>query len=237
MPPVNNAVGKSCIAKTGKVSTAAPPPHSYMDAMERAVRSFVVTLSGQLSGSYASAQSGKTHAEESGATDTHIFDSKSAAAAEVLIAIKIRELISKGLPKDQIITSINNFISNMKTYFVLECYDNLINNGRLSKIKGKIITVLNIKVIMGANENGEIALFAKARGTKQMLEKMVAFVESSKKPTTGESMVITHVNNPTLAQQLSDMVKQKFDFKEVLIVPARGISTVYADDQGVIMAF
>ena len=224
---------KAC---TEKASSASPSPFSYKEAMESARNSFVVTLSSQLSGSYASAVLGKTHAEENG-SDSHVFDSKSASAGQVLIAVKIRELLSNGIPKDQIISTVNNFIDNMKTYFVLERYDNLIKNGRLTKITEKIITVLNIKLVMGSDGKGSIALHAKPRGTKQMLEKMVAFIKSSERVTSGASMVISHCNNLPLAKQLASAITQHFDFKEIIIVPTRGISSLYADDKGIIMAF
>ena len=225
---------KACPERT---SSSSPSPFSFREAMESAKHAFVVTLSSQLSGSYASAELGKAHAKENGTTDVHVFDSKSASAGEVLIAVKIRELLSKGLPKDQIVNGINQFINNMKTYFVLERYDNLLKNGRLNKITEKIINILNIKLVMGSDGKGNIALYAKPRGTKQMLEKLVSLIRSSEKPIQGESMVISHCNNLPLAQQLSNAIKQHFDFKEIIIVPTRGLSSLYADDKGIVMAF
>jgi DegV family protein with EDD domain len=224
-------------ASKEKAGSASPPPVSFKEAIESAGRSFVVTLSSKLSGSYSSAELGKAHAEETAKVDTHVFDSKSASAGETLIALKIRELLSNGLSKEQIIGAVNSFIDNMKTYFVLEKHDNLLKNGRLNRITERIITVLNIKLVMGSDGNGSIALYAKPRGTKQMLEKLISLIKSSEKPTSGESLVISHCNNVNLAEQLSSAVKKHFDFKEVLIVPTRGISSMYADDKGIVMAF
>ncbi|MDR2712797.1 MAG: DegV family protein [Clostridiales bacterium] len=220
-----------------KVGSASPPPVSFAKAMIAAGRSFVVTLSSQLSGTYSSAEMGKTYAQENGVTDVHVFDSKSASAGQLLVAVKIRELLAHGLPRDQIIKSVNHFIDGMKTYFVLERHDNLLKNGRLNKITEKIISIMNIKLVMGSDKTGNIALYAKPRGTKQMLEKMTSFVSKSGRPTSGENMVISHCNNLPLAGQLSSMIKQRFDFKEILIVPTRGISSLYADDKGIVMAF
>ena len=225
---------KAC---TEKVSSACPSPHAFMEAIETAIHSFVVTISSQLSASFASAEMGKSLAAERGITDTHVFDSKSASAGEVLIAVKLRELLSKGLPREQIIKSINSFINSMKTYFVLERYENLIKNGRLNKVTGRIISILNFKMIMGADGHGTIALFAKPRGTAQMLEKMVSMVKSSNRPINGENMVICHCNNLPLAKQLSNTIRQNFNFKEIFIIPVKGVISVYADDKGIVMAF
>ena len=220
-----------------KVSTASPPPVAFMEAIESAIYSFVVTISSQLSGSYANAELGRSFAEESGVADTHVFDSKSASAGEVLIAIKIRELLSNGIPKDQIISSVNQFIDNMKTFFVLERYENLIKNGRLNKVTGKIVQLLNVKLIMGSDGEGSIKLHAKPRGTEQMLNKIVSYITNSGRSTSGESMVICHCNNLPLAKQLSSAVKRQFNFKEILIIPTKGTISLYADDRGIVMAF
>ena len=220
-----------------KASSASPPPIAFMEAIESAIHSFVVTISSQLSGSYANAELGKQFAEENGIVDTHVFDSKSASAGEVLIAIKLRELLSKGIPKDQIINTINQFIESMKTYFVLERYENLIKNGRLNKVTGKIVQLMNVKLIMGSDGEGNIKLHAKPRGTEQMLEKIVSFIRSSNRPTNGESMVICHCDNLPLAKQLSNAIKRQFNFKEIIIIPTKGTISLYADAKGIVMAF
>ena len=224
---------KTC---TDKVSSASPPPGLYQEAFAKSKQAFAVTLSSQLSGSYANANIGKAMAEENGA-DIHIFDSKSASAGQLLIVMKIRELLDTGIDRATVVNKINEFIDNMKTYFVLERYDNLEKNGRLNKITGKLIRVLNIKLIMGADGNGNIALFAKPRGVQQMLDKMVSLIGESDKSTEAERLIISHNNNPTLAQRLYDEVGKRYSFKEIWIVPTKGLASLYTDDGGIVMAF
>lgn len=219
-----------------KVGSAAPSPGLYKDAFIKACKSYVVTLSSNLSGSYASAMAGKQMAlEEAPDTEVHVFDSKSACAAEVLIAIKIGEFIQSGLQQSGIISVVDDFISQMKTYFVLESIDNLLKNGRIGRVTGKIISVLNIKPIMGADGDGNIALFSHARGEKQILEKLADTIEKSGREV--KSIVIAHCNNPGLAEKLMETIKRRYHFKDILIVPTRGISSIYANDKGIVMAF
>jgi len=190
---------KSC---TGKVGSASPSPVLYKEAFQGSASSFAVTLSSNLSSSYASAMMGKAMAEEEESeTDIHVFDSKSACAGEVLLALKIDKMIKEGHQKSKIITSIESFIKEMKTYFVLENIDNSLKNGRLNKITGKLISVLHIKLIMGADKEGNISLFSNARGQKQIIEKLANTIEKSGRDTRGESMVIAHCNNPGLAEK------------------------------------
>ena len=228
---------RSMMACTGKIGSASPSPDLYKEAFSGAHTSFAVTLSGNLSGSYESAILGKNMAGEDSPADVHVFNSKSASAGEILIAFKIRNMIDSGIAKMKIISGIDKFIGDMKTYFVIENIDNLLKNGRLNKLTGKIISVLGIKPIMGADEEGNIALFTQARGAKQIIEKMTGVIHKSGKNTEGADIVITHCGNPTLAEKLADAVRSRFNFKNIIVLPTRGLSSLYVNDQGVIMAF
>lgn len=219
----------------GRVGSAAPAPSLYADAFGGA-DAFAVTLSSNLSGSYSSAMVGKTIAEEKGA-NVHVFDSRSAAAAEVLLVLKIRKLIQAGLLKAEIIARIERFIREMRTFFVLDNIDNLLKNGRLNRITATIISTLHIRPIMGADGNGNISLFSHVQGWKQVVKKLADTIAADGKPTKGESLVITHCNNPSLAEELKGEIERRYDFSEILVLPTRGVSSLYANEKGVIMAF
>jgi EDD domain protein, DegV family len=220
----------------GKIGSAAPSPGLYRDAFIKAGKAFVVTLSNNLSGSYASAMAGKqTAEEESPDTQVHVFDSKSACAGEVLVALNIGDMIRSGLQASKIIEMAEDFIAHMKTYFVLDNIDNLLKNGRIGKITGKLISALNIKPLMGADADGNIALFSHARGEKQIIEKLADTIEKSGKDV--KRIVIAHCNNNGLAEKLKDAIIKRYHLDDILIVPTRGISSIYANDKGIVMSF
>ncbi|MDL2233401.1 DegV family protein [Ruminococcaceae bacterium OttesenSCG-928-L11] len=219
------------------VGSASPSPAAYQAAFEQSEGSFSVVLSDKLSGSYSSAVLGKALAEENGFRDIHIFDSKSASAGMTLVALKLRELIDRELERQSIVDRVEEFIDSMKTFFVLERYDNLQKNGRLGKVAGKLISVMNIRLIMGADGNGSIALYAKPRGREQMLDRLVALIRDSGRQTEQETLVISHCNNPGLAERLSQKLREAFNFGRILVVPTGGLSSLYADEGGIVMAF
>ncbi len=224
---------KNC---TGRIGTAAPAPELYREAFVAGSPSFGITLSSRLSGSYQSAEVGKALAEEDGAL-TYVFDSKSASAGEILIAIELRKLIDQALSHSDIIARIEHFIAQMKTYFVLDNVENLRKNGRLNFIVGKIISILGLKPMMGSDGDGNIALFSHARGTDKVLEMMADTVAESGMDTHGKDLVITHCNNPGMTEKLKALLESRFSFAKIWVVPTRGLSSVYANDKGVIMAF
>ena len=218
-----------------RVGSAAPAPGLYAEAFGKD-NAFAVTLSSSLSGSYASAMSGKEIAEEAGAS-VHVFDSHSAAAAEVLIVMKIRKFIQEGLERSEIIHKVESFIKTMSTFFVLDNIDNLYKNGRLNRITATIINTLHIRPIMGADREGNISLVSHVQGWKQVVKKLADTIEHTGRDTAGQSLVITHCNNPTLADELRAEIARRYRFSEILVLPTRGLSSLHANEKGVIMAF
>jgi DegV family protein with EDD domain len=221
----------------GKTSSASPPPFLYREAIESSEDAYIVTLSAKLSGSYNNAILGNNEALENGKSAACVFDSKSASAGETLIAIKIYELVKSGMPRVSVIETVRRFIDGVKTYFVLENYDNLRKNGRLGKVAGAFAHILDIKLIMGADGNGEIALFEKCHGSNKMINQLMRFIENSDKDTRNENIVIAHCNNHRLANQLTLFIKERFRFKKIYIVPTGGLSSLYTDDKGIVLAF
>lgn len=220
----------------GRAMSSCPSPQSYYDALKKEVINFVITLSSQLSGSYSSALVAKNLAEEDG-TEVHVFDSKSASAGELLIGLKIKELIESGMEKLNIISTVEEFIKNMRTFFVLENLDNLMKNGRMNKIVVKLATVMQIRPILGSDGEGNIASYSKARGTKAAIEKLCEMIGEYCTDTKNRILAITHCNNEEQAMKLKKMAQDMYAFKDIVVMKTKGLSSMYANEGGVIIAF
>jgi len=222
---------------TSKMSSACPSPEYWKDVFMKAGGGFAITISGKLSGMYQSAKIGleAVRNEVSGFIG-HIFDSKSAACGEVLVAYKIRQFEKKGLPFDSVVKEVENFISNMKTFFVLDDVSNLVKNGRMSKITGALVSVLGIKPVLGA-KNGEIELYGKVRGSSNIAGKLVDTIAECGRKIDGDELVITHCNNHSLVEELTKQINDRFDFGRIMVLETKGLSSFYACDKGIILSF
>lgn len=220
-------------------TTACPTPEEYAALMRQERESFVITLSSKLSGSYNAACVGRQLAlEENPDLRIHVFDSESAAAGETRIALFLRDLIDAGMDFDSIVEKTTAFIATMKTHFVLEDLSHLVKNGRISKAAGLLGTMLNIRPIMGENGHGEIIPLEKVRGTANAMRRLVEIVASETAQAAGLTLVLSYCNRLERAQELKKMfLSQCSAIKEVIMVPTNGISTVYADDGGIVVAF
>lgn len=221
--------------------SACPPPEEYVDAFAgEETDIYVVTLSGNLSGSYNSAVLAKDiYNEEKGGKNIHIFDSKSAAAGEVAICLKIKELADSGKSFTEVVSATEKFISELTTMFVLEDLEVLRKNGRLSHLQVIITGALKIRLIMGGRPDGTIGKRGQAFTMQQALDKMVnMIVEQSKKIDCSiRNLVITHCNCPERAVLLMNDILKKCKFMGHKICQAGGVSTMYANNGGIVVSF
>ena len=217
--------------------TACPSPSMYMERFLPEGDSYVVTLSARLSGSYnAAMQARAIYREEGGKGNVHVFDSRSASSGQAQIALLIRELAGKGLPFAQVVEQVEAYIDRMKTMFVLENLDNLRKNGRLSRMQALVTGALRVKLLCGATPEGEIQKLGQGLSVRQTLARMVSRMAEDP-GHTGRRVVVAHCNCPERAETVREMIRQKCRFGEILIVATGGISTVYANDGGIVIAF
>ncbi|MGN1165050.1 MAG: DegV family protein [Lachnospiraceae bacterium] len=217
--------------------SSCPSPEKYMEAYCcDADRVYAVTLSAELSGSYNSAELGRNlYIEEYGKKDIYVFNSRSASVGETLIALKIAECEEKGMNFQEVIKTVEEYIAQQNTYFVLETLDTLRKNGRLTGIKAVVATALNIKPVMGSTPEGMICQLGQARGMKKALAKMTETIAENLKNPTEKILAISHCNCRERAEAVKAMLQKKAQFKDILVLDTAGISSMYASDGGIIV--
>lgn len=219
--------------------SSCPSPEKYMDLYSgKEQRVYVVTLSSELSGSFNSAQlAAKLWKEEHGedGKQIHVFNSRSASVGETLIACKVRECEEQGMTFDETVSETEAYIEGQHTYFVLENLDTLRKNGRLTGIKSFVASALNIKPVMGSTPQGTICQLGQARGIKRALAKMAEQIARDSKQTKEKVLAIAHCNCPERAREVERMLLDIIRVKDSFIVDTAGISTMYANDGGIIV--
>ena len=225
-------------ASKESVKSACPAPESYMEAYSKADDIYVVTLSAELSGSYNSAVLGKNlYEEENGTKNIHVVNSRGAATTQVLIARKLNEYASQGMPFEEVVDKIEEYTTSLRTYFVLETLEVLRKNGRLSRLSATIAGALNIKPVMIGTRDGVIQKAAQARGMKKALAKMVEHMGSEGRDLTRRQFVISHCNCYERAVYVKELIKKHLHAEDIDIVDTKGVSSLYACDGGIIVSY
>ncbi|MDO5806793.1 MAG: DegV family protein [Lachnospiraceae bacterium] len=217
--------------------SACPSPDHYKEAFEKAEkRAYGVTLTAELSGSYNSAMLAKDLVlEERPELQIHIFNSRSASVGETLITEKIQECEEKGMEFSEVVETVENYINTQNTYFVLENLETLRKNGRLSNLKAFVASALKIKPVMGATPEGTIIQLDQARGMNKALVKMVDYVAGAAEDPEQKILGITHCNCPERAEAVKNAILEKISVKDVILLDTAGVSSMYANDGGVIV--
>ena len=217
--------------------SSCPSPERYMEAYAgEAERVYVVTLSGQLSGSHNSACLAKNlYIEKYGEKKIHVIDSWSASGGETQIALKLIELEEQGLSFEEIVEQIETFRDTRNVYFVLDNLETLRKNGRLSRVKALVASTLSIKPIM-AGDQGSIVQRGQSVGIKKALSKMAELVVAENPDVSERRLIITHCNALERAKLVRDIIAERSGFRECIIMDTRGISSMYANDGGVIVS-
>lgn len=229
---------KKVAACPGCPKSACPSPERYMKAYEcEADHIYAVTLSSELSGSYNSAVLGKSlFLEDNPGKKIHVFNSRSASGGESLIAMKIVECEEKGLSFEKIIETVDKYIEEMSTFFVLENLETLRKNGRLSRVKALVASALKIKPVMGSTPEGSICQLDQARGMNKAIVKMVEHVGEKGINIHEKTVAITHCNCPERAKMLEEAIRERLNPAKIVVMDTAGVSSMYANDGGVIVA-
>ena len=215
-----------------------PSHESYRKAFDcEAEHIYCVTLSSELSGSYNSAVLGASllHEEKKG-VQIHVFNSCSASIGQTLIALKIAQCEDAGLPFEDVVSVVNKYIEEQHTFFVLENLETLRKNGRLSRVKALVATALKIKPIMGSTPEGTICQLDQARGMNKALVKMVDKIVEVTENSENKILAISHCNSPKKANMLKEAIQEKMKLADIVVLDTAGVSSMYANDGGIIVA-
>jgi len=217
--------------------SACPSPDQYIELFEGCDEVYIVTLSGSLSGSFNSARMAvDMYYEDHEDAKIHVFDSCSASIGETLIAEKIYELAESGLDFEQVVVKGEEYKLSVNTFFVLDNLDTLRKNGRLSSVKAMVANTLNIKPVMGATDEGVIIQLGQKIGMRKALISMTEEIIKAKQDTPGKPLKISHCNAPRRAEFCKSILEKCGLFSDIEILDMAGISSMYANDGGIIIA-
>lgn len=172
-------------------------------------------ISSGLSGTY---NAFRLVSEKFGNIKTYIFDSKSTSLVQGIILKKCGESIEKGMKFKEIIKMIPEFKRKLHFFFVFGTLEYAKKGGRIGKVSGTIGDLLDIKPIVGFDEEyGQCFTYKKIRGRNNSLKKLADIVDEIK--IKGKcSAYIVHGNSEDDAKKLCDMLRKKTSVEGVYLI-------------------
>ncbi len=222
-------------SKSG-ASTSCPNVSAWLDAFSEAEEVFAVTITSNLSGSYAAAvNAAEQYREEHPNAKISVIDSLSAGPELCLIVEKIAECKNLGMSFEETDQTVREYLKRTHLLFALQSLSNLAKNGRVSMAKAKIAGVLGIRVVGRASDVGTLEQLQNCRGeTKSLSAILHLMLEAG---YSGGKVFIAHCFNTKAANTLKDMICEKFQKAQVILQKTGGLCSFYAEDGGLLVGY
>ncbi len=212
----NKLINSNLIPKTSQ-----PTPQAFFELIKQTLQdnfeAVVVTLSSGLSGTYESACIAKSWFSEEEQKKIYIIDSLSAATGEGLIAYEAAKMAQRGETGEEIAKTIKGLKSRLKSIFTVDTFEYLVKGGRVTKAKGFLGKVLNIKPILMLDKEGKIGTIEKIRGKKKAVKRLLEIMEKHGQNLEDQTVGIVHSRVYEEALELSKEIKSRFNVKDVII--------------------
>ena len=221
-------------AYKGRSGTSCPNTGDWLDALEGAPESIIVTITSNLSGAYNSAMQAKQVLEETGAR-VAVLDSLSTGPEMVLILEKLRDLKALGLSFEEAEAAARDYMTHTHLLFSLASIHNLARNGRVNPIIAKAIGLLGIRLVGKASDQGTLQPMHKCRGEKKALQTL--WEEMVRMGYQGGKVRIAHCENEAGAAELRDVILAVHPHASVELHPCTGLCGFYAEAGGLLVGF
>ena len=185
----------------------------YKKALEDGYEKIIsIHITGGFSGTTQSAQAA---AQMVGADKVTIIDSKTTTMGAGWLAVKVIEGMENGLSFDEIIKQTEEIIKTTKVVIYLDTLEYAVRGGRVSKLKGIMGAMLNIKPIIYF-EDATVKEFSKSRGKNKAID---SFIESYEKrfnvdEKTPIKMAIGYGTDKAYAEEVLVRFKEKYNVTE-----------------------
>lgn len=142
-----------------------------------------------------------------------------------MLAFHAAQMRQNGLPATEIVAQLVEDTLHIGTYYLIDDISFLIKGGRISSIKGGLLTKMSIKPIVGAR-NGMAYHHSNALGFQKGLAKLVSLFRNNAFP--GSDVFISHSNCLSKAKQLEEAILRAAPSTVVRIGQMRGTMCTHA---------
>ena len=220
----------------GKSGSSCPNVGEWLEAFGDAEEIFCVTISRNLSGSFAaSVQAGETYMEEHPGRKVFTFDSLAVGPEMMMIVDKIRQCEAEGLDYEATKVKVLEYHNRTHTVFCLESMLNLARNGRVPMAVAKIAGMLGIRVV-GIAADGQVTPVHKPRGAKKATQTIVEMLKE-RGFEDGNILRVAHCYAPEAAQALREAILAQFPNTRFMLEHTTALCSFYAEAGGLIIGF
>lgn len=129
----------------------------------------VITVSSRLSGTLNCL---KLLSEDHRELKFHFFDSRTLGFPVGALVMEASKMIKSGVKAEEIVDKLSEVKERVHAYVTLRTLEFLKKGGRIGRVAGTVGDILQLKVIISSNNEGELYPSMKCRGRKQAISKL-----------------------------------------------------------------
>jgi DegV family protein with EDD domain len=189
-------------------STSQVTPDAFLGAFQKAADAgaeqvLCITLSSELSGTYASA----CHAVEGAPLPVTVFDTRATTAGHGDVVRKAAELRNQGEDLTAILTRIESIRDTLKPLFAVTNLEHLRRGGRIGRASALLGSLLRMTPILTHEGSGAVPVTT-VRGTAAAIREIVRHVRAFVSDHAGTlTLTFMHVQNAASAERLAQALR------------------------------
>ena len=173
---------------------------------------FVITIASSLSGLNNAV---KLAGEEISDFEVISYDSRSLSYPEAKMAIIARDMFEKGASLEAVVEKLDYIRDHNHVIFAVDTLEYLIKNGRLSKFKGALAKILNIRPCLHIAKDGKVESLETARTSKKARRLMVDKFFEEVKDKNVEAFFVNTNNDEGIAEAKAYLEEKGYDTKSI----------------------
>ncbi|WP_071131448.1 DegV family protein [Enterococcus timonensis] len=146
-------------------------------------------------------------------------------AQQVIMAA---QLAQQGRDEAEIVAATKSIAQRSKLFIGISNLENLIKGGRISKAKGVVTTLFNIKLVLELKD-GNFEPVAKGRGSKTFF-KWLQELKRELQNQTVEKMGISYAGDASLAKEIAGELQELFPNLEIPVFHTNPVVATHAGD-------
>src|SRR5262249_40243633 len=135
------------------------------------------------------------------------------------------EAIESGAKIEEVRQRVEWAIKNVRLFGLIETTDYLVRGGRLSKLRGSLVNLVNIKLILTIDADGRARIVSKTFGSASGRRRLMEIVKREAAGKSNLRFIVAHANTPETAASYVEEIRNHFDSKSISTVsvsPALG---------------
>lgn len=226
---------KMSISKT-LPKTSQPSPQNFIDAFKETAKKTKEILCIHLSSKLSGTTNCAIMAKEMVNKKIEIFDSLSGSVGLGMQVLKACEMVRQGVSLERIVEKLKEYRDNMRIIVYLETLENAIKSGRVTRAKGAVANLLNLKAILHV-EKGYVKILKTIRGKKRAIKFMLNEMKGKNVDFRDKVIRIAHCNCIEDALALKEEIIKHFNPVQVLITTMGPVIGTHAGQGGLVVCF